>query len=425
MTTATLDRQPAIIIGVDAHKHTHHAAIITNTGQRIADRQFPASTRGYADLLAWAHDHGQIHAFGVESTGSYAAALARFLLDHRVNVREVNTPHAHTKARVGKDDAIDAEAAARKVLAGEATGIPKRTDSVIESIRFLMLTRDSAVKARTAALVQLQDILVTAPADVRERVPATAKSAATHCRKFRIDRSRLHDPIQAVKLALRTIACRVDALDDEIRDVEHSLAQLVRSTAPTLLSRVWIGTIHAAQLLITAGENIDRFHSEAAFARLCGAAPVPVSSGKTHRMRLHRGGDRQANRALHMIAVVRLRYDDHRLHATQTHGRALQKRRAALPKTVHRQGGLQRSKNRSGIDLTSIGPSQVEAVTGFDLPWTMNITPPCTDNDYARDTETLLERTAAPAPLMPGSGTVSRALQVRPSHAVAGDSDTR
>lgn len=309
MTTGTLKRQPEVIVGVDAHKHAHHAVIITSTGQRLTDSEFPATSLGYADMLSWATEHGHVQAFGVESTGSYAAGLARFLIDHHVEVREVNTPHAHTKARVGKDDTIDAEAAARKVLAGVATAIPKRTDSVIESIRFLLLARDSAVKARTAAIVQLQDILVTAPADVRESTPRGGLAAARHCRKFRIDRARLHDPVQAVKLALRVLAVRAADLDSEIKELENALTTLVNATAPTLVSRVGIGTIHAAQLLVTAGENIARFRSEAAFARLCGVAPVPVSSGKSHRMRLHRGGDRKANRALHMIAVVRLRYD--------------------------------------------------------------------------------------------------------------------
>ena len=186
----------------------------------------------------------------MESTGSYAAGLARFLTEHHIEVLEVNTPHAHTKARVGKDDAIDAEAAARKVLAGVATAHPKRTDSVIESIRFLMLARDSAVKARTAAIVQLQDILVTAPAEVREHTPTGGLAAARHCRKFRIDRSRLHDPVQAVKFALRTLAARIADLDTEITTLERSLAELVQTTAPTLISKVGIGTNPAAQLLI-------------------------------------------------------------------------------------------------------------------------------------------------------------------------------
>jgi transposase len=116
--------------------------------------------------------------------------------------------------------------------------------------------------------------------------------------------------VQAAKFTLRSLARRIEELDEQITCLEAELTSLVQSTAPTLLTRVGIGNGHAAQLLITAGQNIDRLHSEAAFARLCGVAPIPVSSGRTHRMRLHRGGDRQANRALHMIAVCRLRYDD-------------------------------------------------------------------------------------------------------------------
>ena len=317
MTTLASQRQPAIIVGVDTHKHSHHAVIITSIGRRVAGREFPATTKGYSDLVSWARGQGLIQAVGVESTGSYGAGLTRFLTHQGITTREVNTPHSHTRARVGKDDAIDAEAAARKVLAGAATAVPKRTDSVVESIRFLMIARDSAIKARTAALVQLQDVLVTAPDTIRQRVPSSGLMAARHCQKFRPDASRMDDPVNGVKFALRTLARRIMHLDEEIADLERSLRPLVHVLAPTLISKLGIGTIHAGQLLITAGENLDRLHSEAAFARLCGVAPVPVSSGKNHRMRLHRGGDRQANRALHMIAVVRLRYDPRTINYMQ------------------------------------------------------------------------------------------------------------
>jgi len=101
----------------------------------------------------------------------------------------------------------------------------------------------------------------------------------------------------------------VKSLDEEIACVNRQLDQLVARCAPHLLQSVGIGTQHAAQLLITAGQNLERLNNDAAFARLCGVAPVPVSSGKTNRMRLHRGGDRQANRALHFIAIARLRLD--------------------------------------------------------------------------------------------------------------------
>ena len=307
LTTAT---QPVIVAGIDAHKDTHHAVVLDDKGLRIADQEFAATTPGYRDLLDWLTHFGLLDRVGIESTGSYAAGLTRHLLDAGIDVVEVNTPHPHTRARKGKDDAIDAEASARKVLAGEATAKPKTTTGVVESIRLLSLTRNSAVKARSAALTQLQNALITAPARVREHITARGgRGKASQCARLRPDTARLDDPVQAARMALRTLARRVHDLDEEITAVQTQLDRLVARTAPTLVSRVGIGTGHAAQLLVTAGQNVDRLGSEAGLARLCGVAPVPVSSGKSRRMRLHRGGDRQANRALHMIAVCRLRYD--------------------------------------------------------------------------------------------------------------------
>lgn len=123
------------------------------------------------------------------------------------------------------------------MLAGEATAQPQRTDSVIESTRLLMLARDSAVKARIAAMVQLQDMLITAPSQIREKVPSTGRAAATYCRKFRIDQTRLNDPVQAVKFALRTQATRIADLNTEITTLERSLAEQVQTTAPTLIRK--------------------------------------------------------------------------------------------------------------------------------------------------------------------------------------------
>ena len=180
---------------------------------------------------------------------------------------------------------------------------------MVESIRLLQAARGSAVKARAAALTQLQSLLVTAPAELREQLTGTARAVTAAAVKLRPDLGRLDEPTQAAKLALRSVARRIGALDDEIDDLDAQLTPLVHQAAPTLLSRTGIGVVHAAQLLITAGQNIDRLTTEAAFARICGVAPIPVSSGNTHRMRLHRGGDRQANRALHLIVVCRLRYD--------------------------------------------------------------------------------------------------------------------
>ena len=166
------------------------------------------------------------------------------------------------------------------MLAGDAPAVPKVTNGVVESIRILTVARNSAVKARSIAMSQLQDILVTAPAQLREQisVPGTRRKAAL-CRNFRPDLSRLSDPVQAAKLTLKSLAQRIEQLDAEVSAIDAHLEELVSVTAPTLVSRVGIGTGHAAQFLITAGRNIDRLRSEASFARLCGAAPIPVSSG--------------------------------------------------------------------------------------------------------------------------------------------------
>jgi transposase len=192
------------------------------------------------------------------------------------------------------------------------TAIPKMTSGAVESIRMLTVARNSAVKARPTAMSQLQDILVTAPAQLREQITVSGtRRKAALCRKFRPDLSRLCNPVQAAKLTLKSLAQRIEQLDAEVSAIDAQLDELVAAAAPSLVSRVGIGTGHAAQFLITAGQNITRLRSEASFARLCGVAPIPVSSGRSHRMRLHRGGDRQANRALHMTAVARLRFDAH------------------------------------------------------------------------------------------------------------------
>ena len=310
MTTFATTAQPMIVGGIDAHKEKHHAVALDLQGILLDNREFPATSCGYRELVAWLKALGPIDRVGVESTGSYAAGLARYLGEEGIRVVEVNTPHAHTRARKGKDDLIDAEAAARKVLSGDATALPKVTTGTIESIRLIRIARESAVKARSIALVQLQDVLITAPAQLREAITTkSARSKVTQCGALRPDPGRMDEPLQAAKMTLRGLSRRITFLDEEISNIDRQLDTLVTNVAPTLLSRLGIGTQHAAQLLITAGENIDRLTNEAAFARLCGVAPTPASSGNTHRMRLHRGGDRRANSALHMIVVCRLRYD--------------------------------------------------------------------------------------------------------------------
>ncbi len=298
-----------VVGGVDCHSQVHQAVALNNTGRWLGERAFPATALGYRQLLAWLRGWGSVTAVGVESTGSYGAALTRYLVHAGVRVVEVNQPHAHARHRRGKTDAVDAEAAARKVLSGEATAIPKDMNGAVEAIRQLRLARRSAVRACATALRQLGDLIVTAPAELRERLSRKSlRGQAGLCARLRPDHRRLADPMEAAKLALRSLARRIRALDAEVAQLDEHLEQLVRAVAPRTLALLGIGPGHAGQLLVTAGQNITRLHSEAAFAHLCGVDPIPASSGKTTRHRLNPGGDRDANSALHMIAIVRLRY---------------------------------------------------------------------------------------------------------------------
>lgn len=304
---------PVVWLGVDTHQRTHQAAVCDAGGGVLAEAGFAASKVGYEALVVWAHRYGRVVAAGVESTSSYGAGLTRHLRAVGVTVHEVNAPDLGVRAGQGKSDAIDAVMAARAVIGGRTVVIPKDTTGVIEAIRTLKVARDGAVKARTAALSQLRDLVTTGPEELREQLlPLTGRQRVAQCVRLR-PRLSGTDPdavaLQATKHALRSLARRVEELDEEIADLDHALTPLVTATAPRLTALQQVGVHTAAQLLITAGQNIDRITSEAAFARLCGVAPIPASSGKTTRMRLHRGGDRQANRALYLITVGRLRSD--------------------------------------------------------------------------------------------------------------------
>lgn len=305
-------QRPRVVAGVDAHTDTHQVAVLDLNGRLLATAAFPVSPAGYAALIACVNGVGDIDRVGVESTGAYAAGLVRALIANAITVVEVNQPHPHARRRLGKSDPIDAELAARAVLSGTATAAPKETGGIVEAIRQLSVARTGALKARIAAVQQLDDLIITAPDQLRAelRRGRTQRARATHCLQLRPDISRIHEPAQAAKLALRSLARRARDLEREIVELDRQLEQLVKAAAPRTANLFGVGTQSASQLLITAGQNIDRLRDEGAFARICGAAPIHASSGRTNRHRLDIGGDRQANRALHMIAVCRLRHCD-------------------------------------------------------------------------------------------------------------------
>lgn len=306
--------------GVDTHGETHHAAVVDTLGRQLADREFPTTPRGYRALLSWLAGFGQLERVGVEGTGAYGAALSRFLRSEGIEVVEVDRPDRKIRRTKGKSDPVDAYAAALAALSGRAAGTPKSRDGKVEAIRALRVARRSAVKARTQAMNQLRALLLTGPAKLRQQLRGlTPGRLIATCAGLR-PTADLADPIQATKAALRCLARRHQQLSEEIRQLDAELTPLVTTTAPELLALPGVGIDVASQLLVTARDNPDRLHSEAAFAHLCGVAPIPASTGRTHRHRLNRGGDRAANTALHTIALSRLRWDP-RTHAYITRRR--------------------------------------------------------------------------------------------------------
>lgn len=314
MTTASA----TVIGGVDTHKHTHYAAVVDDHGRLLGHQEFAATDRGYRALLDWMSGHGQIEAIGVESTGSFGATLTRSLIRAGQTVLEVNRPNRQARRMDGKSDRLDAEQIARAVLAQTATAIPKAKSGTVEVIRTLRVTRASAVKARTQAFNTLWGVMISAPSPLRdELVDLTKRTLVNKCAGLRPETDDLlslnNDPdrllMAAVKTSLRDLARRWKALDDEIKALNRQIEAIVRATAPELLELPGVGVEIAGQFLVTAGDNTERIRNEAAFAKLCGVAPQPASSGRTTgRHRLSRGGDRAANSALYIVTIVRMRH---------------------------------------------------------------------------------------------------------------------
>lgn len=296
--------------GVDTHKDSHTAAALDHAGRLLGHSQFPATAAGYAALLAWLQAFGLLVRVGVEGTGVYGAGLARHLHAAGIDVVEVDRPDRKTRRRQGKSDPVDAEAAARAALAERATGIPKHRDGRVEALRALRVARRSAVAARAEAQTQIRSLIITAPDGLRAQLaPMRLRELLAHCATRRPDTSACETPDVATLVALRSLARRHRDLSVEIDDLDTLIAPLTEVINPALAGLNGVGPDVAGQLLVTAGENPHRLRSEAAFAMLCGAAPLPASSGRTHRHRLNRGGDRQANAALYRIVLCRLRWD--------------------------------------------------------------------------------------------------------------------
>lgn len=307
------DTKPEVIGGVDTHKDMHVAVAVDSAGRLLGTAEFSASPPGYRRLLAWLRRFGRVSCVGVEATGSYGIGLARFLRAERINVVEVIRPNRQLRRRRGKSDPVDAESAARAALAGEGSGEPKSAEGVVEAMRMIRLARASAIKARTQAANQLHALVETAPEDLRERLRSfTIPALVQEAQRWRPRRA--DDPFTACRTTIGLLARRWSRLQDEISSYDHELRGLTQENCPELLEQTGIGPEVASCLLVAAGDNPERLRSESSFAALCGVSPLDASSGRQQRHRLNRGGNRQANRALWVIAMTRLRVDA-RTHA--------------------------------------------------------------------------------------------------------------
>lgn len=299
-----------VTVGVDTHSEVHVAAAVDELGRMLGSASFTTAPGGSAELLRWAQQHGSVATFGVEGTGSYGAQLTRDLQDAGQRVVEVDRADRKARRRRGKDDHLDAEAAARAVLSGTATTTPKARSGQVEAIRTLRIARRTAVAGRTVAVNQLRALLISAPSDLREQFRPHSRTQLVDTAARLRPGDDLAQPLNATKYAMREIAQRHQFLSEQLRRLDRTLNALVAAAAPALVAAHGIGTDTAGALLVTAGDNPDRLHHEGSFAHLCGVAPLPASSGKTTgRHRLNRGGDRSANNALWRIVLVRMGTD--------------------------------------------------------------------------------------------------------------------
>jgi transposase len=300
-------RRRRVVVGVDTHKHIHVAVALDELGGRVDARSFAADRSGYEQLIDWAVGLGREVIFGVEGTGSYGVGLASAIRRRSIGVLEVLRTDRRDRRLRGKSDTIDAENAARAVLNGQASAVPKNADGTVEMIRLIKVAKDVAVKARTSAMISLKAVLVNAPGELREQLEPLTKMALIRCCAA-LRPGLVSDTTTATKHTLRAIAKRWLTLDTEIKTHEQILCQLTTELVPQLVAAFGVGADIAAEMLIVAGDNPERVRSEAAFAKLCGVAPIPASSGMTTRHRLNRGGHRQANAALYRAVIVRLQY---------------------------------------------------------------------------------------------------------------------
>jgi transposase len=310
MAITIVEAPPGVTGGIDTHSDTHVAAALDPLGRLVGTKSFDADAGGYKALLAWLESFGDVRTIGVEGTGSYGVGLARFLRRRGLKVVEVNRPNRQSRRNRGKSDTLDAIEAARAALSGRASGAGKTKDGPVEAIRVLVVAKRSARQARGKAIVQMRHLGFTAPEQLHCRLKGLTVSALI-AESAKLRPTQSSDPVTAAtKASLSSLAHRIQSLDAELAMLDEKIESLLAVTAPELLARFGVGPDTAAALVVAAGDNPERLHSEAAWAHLCGVSPIPAESGKkSGRQRHHEGGDRQANSALWRIVMVRIAHD--------------------------------------------------------------------------------------------------------------------
>lgn len=299
-----------VIIGVDTHKQTHVVALISEVGQKLASKRFDANEQGYRQALRWIGEYGTPVRAGIEATGSYGAGLCAFLSDHGIECLEVYKPDKQERRRRGKDDTIDAYQAAHAALMGERSAPIKEKDAALQVAQALEATYGLTIKNRTATINALKATLIRLPDHMRSPLEKlTTKKLVEACTSFRITKKSLTAE-QGIKIALRSYAQQIQAFDEQAALLEKEIDRYAQSLAPQTMKLPGIGMHSAIKLLCACGQNIERMKSEASFSMMCGVSPIPASTGDVHHFRLNRGGNRQANSALHTMAITRKRISE-------------------------------------------------------------------------------------------------------------------
>jgi transposase len=306
MAMTIVEPARSVIGGVDTHADVHVAAAVDELGRLLGTRSFPTTPAGYRRLVTWLESFGPVVKVGIEGTGSYGAGLCRLVTAGGIDVVEVDCPNRQDRHRDGKSDTVDAVSAAQSALSGQAAGRPKGGTGPVEAMRVLLVERRSARGERTRTINQMRHLLYTGPDPLRARFSGLNPSQLTR----QATQLRPRDTNQVTyitQLTVRELGRRAVALDEEVDRIDELLGPIVAAHAPGLLARPGCGLVVTATLAVAAGDRPERIRSEAAWAKLCGAAPIPAGSGKTNgRHRLNRGGNRQANAALHRIVLTRM-----------------------------------------------------------------------------------------------------------------------